>query len=76
MSTKITSRVILNAGSLGRLPTKEGGTLHFGGIKREPVIGDDGVLGFTERYESALGIKVMIAHAAATDEKSHSRFCG
>ncbi len=76
MSTKITSRGHLDAGSLGRLPTKEGGTLHFGGIKREPVIGDDGVLGFTEHYESAPSIKVTIVHAAATDEKKIQDFVG
>lgn len=76
MSTKITSRGYLDAGSLGRLPTKEGGTLHFGGIKRTPVLGDSGVLGFTENYESAPSIKVTIAHANSTDEKKIQDFVG
>lgn len=76
MSTKITSRGSLDAGSLGRLPTKEGGTIHFGGLKRSPVMGDNGLLGFTENHESPPSIKVTIAHAAATDEKAIQDFAG
>lgn len=74
--TKITSRGSLDAGSLGRLPTKEGGTLHFGGLKREAVMGDNGVLGYTENYESAPSIKVTIAHVGTTDEKKIQDFVG
>lgn len=68
MSTKITSRGYIDAGSLGRLPTKEGGTISFGNIKREAVMGDDGVLGFSEVFDTAPFIKVTIVHAQTTDE--------
>lgn len=53
MSTKITSRAVLNAGSLGRLPLKEGAEIGFGNLKRETVMGDDGPLGFTEEFSEA-----------------------
>ncbi|MGR6861800.1 phage tail tube protein [Aliivibrio salmonicida] len=76
MSTKITSSGSLDAGSLGRLPTKEGGTIHFGGYKREAVIGDNGVLGYTEIFESAPSIKVTITHTNSTDEKNIQNFVG
>ncbi|PJC85295.1 hypothetical protein CSW98_15825 [Vibrio sp. HA2012] len=68
MGTKITSRAVLNAGSLGRLPIKEGAEITFGNLKREPVMGDDGVLGHSESYESAPSIKCTIVHAQSTDE--------
>ena len=44
----ITSRGFLDAGNLGRMPTKEGGTVSFGNLKRDAVMGDEGVLGYTE----------------------------
>ena len=76
MSTKITSRGFVDAGSLGRLPTKEGGTLHYGGLKREPVLGDSGVLGYSEIFESAPSLKLTIVHANATDEEAIRNFVG
>ncbi|WP_023604304.1 phage tail tube protein [Aliivibrio logei] len=76
MSTKITSRGFLDAGSLSRLPTKEGGTLNFGNLKREPVMGDSGVLGYSESYDSAPSIKVTIAHMGTTDETAIKNFVG
>lgn len=76
MSTKITSRGHLDAGSLGRLPTKEGGTINHGNLKREPVIGDDGVLGYSESFDSAPSIKVTIVHTIKTDEDALKEFTG
>ncbi|MBL4830038.1 MAG: phage tail tube protein [Aliivibrio sp.] len=76
MSTNITSRGFLDAGSLGRLPTKEGATINFGGIKREPVLGDSGVLGYSESFDSAPSIKVTIAHVNTTDETAIKNFTG
>lgn len=76
MSTKITSRGFLDAGSLGRLPTKEGATINFGKLKREAVLGDEGVLGFSEEYEGAPFIKVTIMHAKSTDEEAIQNFTG
>ena len=73
---KITSRGYIDAGSLGRLPTKEGATINFGSLKREPVMGDDGVLGFSEVYDSAPFIKVTIVHAKTTDEDDLQNFTG
>lgn len=76
MSTTITSRGFLDAGSLGRLPTKEGATINHGNLKREAVLGDEGVLGHTEEYESAPSIKVTIIHAKSTDEDKLKAFTG
>ncbi len=74
MGTKITSRAVINAGSLGRLPIKEGAEIGFGNLKREPVMGDDGVLGHSESYEEAPYIKCVIAHAKSTDEDAIKNF--
>ncbi len=74
MSTKITSRAVLNAGSLGRLPIKEGAEIGFGNLKREAVMGDDGVLGHTEEYSDAPFIKCTIVHAKTTDEDAIKAF--
>lgn len=76
MSTVITSRGYLDAGSLGRLPTKEGATINFGNLKREAVIGDEGVLGHSEAFDGAPFIKVTIAHAKTTDEDAIKNFAG
>ncbi|ROO49111.1 phage tail tube protein [Vibrio crassostreae] len=76
MATKITSRAVLNAGSLGRLPIKEGADLEFGNVKREPVLGDDGPLGFSESYEKAPSVKVTIVHVGDSDEKAIADFVG
>lgn len=74
MGTVITSRAVLNAGSLGRLPIKEGAEIGFGNLKREAVMGDDGVLGHTEVYEGAPYIKCTIVHAKTTDEDAIKAF--
>ncbi|MGL4225952.1 MAG: phage tail tube protein [Vibrio sp.] len=74
MGTKITSRAVLNAGSLGRLPIKEGAEIGFGNLKREAVMGDDGVLGHSESYEEAPSIKCTIIHAQTTDEDAIKAF--
>ncbi|MFA0155400.1 phage tail tube protein [Vibrio sp. 10N.261.46.A3] len=76
MATQITSRGVLNAGSLGRLPIKEGAEVGFGNLKREPVMGDDGVLGYTEVYSDAPSIKATIIHAKDTDEDALKDFTG
>lgn len=76
MSTKITSRAVLNAGSLGRLPLKEGAEIGFGNLKRETVMGDDGPLGFTEEFSDAPFIKATIVHAKDTDEEAIAKFVG
>lgn len=76
MSTKITSRGFLDAGSLGRLPTKEGAVINFGSLKKEPVIGDSGVLGYSEEFENAPSIKATIVHAKTTDETAIENFAG
>ncbi len=76
MSTKITSRGFLDAGSLDRLPTKEGAVVNFGGLKRDAVMGDAGVLGYSEEYENAPSIKATIVHAKSTDETAIKNFTG
>ncbi len=74
MGTKITSRAVLNAGKLGRLPIKEGAEFGMGNLKRETVLGDDGVLGYSEQYSDAPYIKCTIIHAKDTDEKAIADF--
>ncbi len=74
MGTKITSRAVLNAGSLSRLPLKEGAEIGFGNAKKEPVMGDDGVLGHSEEFDQAPFIKCTIAHAKSTDETAITNF--
>ena len=76
MATKLTSRATLDAGSLGRFPLKEGVELQFGNLKREAVMGDDGVLGYSEKYESAPSVKGTIIHAKNTDEDKIKHFVG
>lgn len=70
----ITSRGFLDAGDAGRLPTKEGGTVNFGNMKREAVMGDEGVLGHTETHEGAPFIKVTLADSTALDKQSLKNF--
>ncbi|EDL52623.1 hypothetical protein VSAK1_13791 [Vibrio mediterranei AK1] len=71
---KITSRAVINAGSLGRLPIEAGAEIGFGNIKREERMGDDGVLGYTEEYTDAPYIKATIIHAKETDEEAIAAF--
>lgn len=74
MATKITSRAVINAGSLGRLPIKEGAEIEMGNLKREAQMGDDGVLGYAESWDVPPSIKCTIIHAKDTDEKVIAEF--
>ena len=62
--SQITGRVFITV-SGQRLASKPGAKLEFGGIKRDEVIGDGGVLGYTESIV-APGIQCTIAHDANT----------
>jgi hypothetical protein len=70
----ITSRAFVDAGNLGRLPVKEGATLNFGNLKKEAVMGDEGVLGHTEVFEGAPFIKVTLADSVASDKEKLIKF--
>lgn len=70
----ITSRGFLDAGSLGRLPTKDGGTVNFGSKEREAVMGDEGVLGRTEHWKTPPSITVTIADSTEVDKKAIAEF--
>ncbi len=70
----ITSRGFLDAGNVGRLPTKEGGTVAFGNLKRDAVMGDEGVLGFTETFEGAPFIKVTLVDTTELDKEALKTF--
>lgn len=72
----ITSSSTIDAGSLGRLPTKEGAKLGFGGKKREAVMGDEGVLGYTEQITGAPYIKCTLADSTETDKQALLNFAG
>lgn len=70
----ITSRAFVDAGDLGRLPIKEGATINFGNLKKEPVMGDEGVLGHTEVFEGAPFIKVTLVDSVANDKTKLTKF--
>jgi hypothetical protein len=72
----ITSSSTVDAGSLGRLPTKDGAKVGFGGKKREPVMGDDGVLGYTEHQTSAPYIKCTLVDSTQNDKAGLLAFAG
>jgi len=72
----ITSRGWLDAGSLGRLPTEKGGQIGFGNMKRDAVIGGEGVIGFTEELEGAPYIKVTIIDSTEVDKQKLKNFMG
>ena len=71
---KITSRVTINAGALGILAAKPGTTYHMGNAKKDPVMGDNGVLGHTEKFESAPNIKCTLVDMVETDKKALAKF--
>jgi len=70
----ITSRAFIDAGNLGRLPVKEGATVNFGNLKKEAVMGDEGVLGHTEVFEGAPFIKCTLADSTETDKTALIKF--
>lgn len=65
----VTSSGQMDIGSIGRLPTKEGGKIRLGNPKKEPVIGDSGVLGHTEKFETAPGFNTTLVNTNALDKK-------
>jgi hypothetical protein len=70
----ITSRAFVDAGSLGRLPTKEGANIGFGNMKKEAVMGDEGVLGHTEEFTSAPFLKVTLVDTVQSDKNKLINF--
>jgi len=63
----VTSRGFIDAGSIGRLPTKDGTSVNFGGMTREAVLGDEGVLGHTET-PVVPSIKTTLTDTTALDK--------
>lgn len=72
----VTSRGFLDAEGMGRLPTKEGGKVNFGNLKKDPVMGDEGVLGHTEEFTDAPSIKVTLVDTNELDKKKLREFVG
>lgn len=72
----VTSRGFIDAGSLGRLPTKEGATVNMGNLKRTPVLGDEGPLGYTEEWEAAPSMKVTLVDTTEVDKKKIAKLAG
>ncbi|WP_373020737.1 phage tail tube protein [Thiomicrorhabdus sp.] len=70
----VTSRGYLDAEGLGRLPTKEGGKVNFGNLEKKPVLGDEGVLGYTEEYTEAPSIKVTLIDTNELDKENLRNF--
>ena len=72
----ITSRCFIDAGSLGRLPGKEGATIAFGNLQKDAVMGDEGVLGHTEKFEAPPSIKVTLVDTVENDKAKLIKFAG
>jgi hypothetical protein len=68
MSNQITGRAYITIKG-ARLRSKEGATLKFGGVEREDVLGDAGVLGYAEKV-IAPEVECTLAHNAAFSLKS------
>ena len=73
---QITSRGFIDIQGLGRLPTKEGATIKFGNLKKEAVLGDEGVLGHTEEYSDAPMITCTLVDSTALDKDKLKQFTG
>lgn len=67
MSNQITGRVFISINGK-RLASKEGGKLGFGTVEREAVLGDSGVLGYSEK-STAPYVECTIAHKSDTSLK-------
>jgi hypothetical protein len=65
----ITSRGTIDVPSMGRLPTQKGITYNYGNPKREAVMGDSGLLGYTEEYTDAPSIKCKLSDTSALNKK-------
>lgn len=61
---KVTGRVFITVAGR-RLASKPGATLRFGGITREMVVADGGVVGYKEKLE-APGIDCSLIHTVDT----------
>lgn len=61
---QVTGRVFITVAGK-RIASKEGAKLMFGGVERETVIADSGVVGFSEK-NVAPGVECTIVHTAAT----------
>jgi hypothetical protein len=61
---QVTGRVFVTVAGK-RIASKEGAKLMYGGVTRDTVIADSGVVGFTEK-PIAPGVEATIAHAANT----------
>lgn len=59
---QVTGRVFVTVAGK-RLASKEGAKLMLGGVSRETVVADTGVVGFSEKTE-APGVECTIAHTA------------
>jgi len=57
---QVTGRVFITVKGK-RLASKEGAKLMYGGVSRETVVADSGVVGFSEKTE-APGVECTIAH--------------
>lgn len=69
---QVTGRVFITLGGK-RLASKEGAKLIYGGVERETVIADTGVVGYQEKV-SAPGVECTIAHTpdVSLDELSNT----
>ncbi|KIO49595.1 phage tail tube protein [Nitrosospira sp. NpAV] len=67
MSNQVTGRVFVSVNGK-RLASKEGAKLGFGGIEREAVLGDSGVLGYSEKTAVPY-VECTIAHKGDTSLK-------
>lgn len=62
---QVTGRAYVNVNGQ-RLRSKPGAKLKFGGVEREPVVGDDSVHGYSEKL-TAPSVECTISHTADTN---------
>ena len=68
MSNLITSLASVDVDGIGILPVKSESTeLRFSQVTREPVMGDSGLLGNTEKHSEPAMIKVTVVDSASFD---------
>jgi len=64
--SKVTGRVFINVAGFGKLRSRPGATINFGGVTRSAVVSDAGVDGYNETI-IAPQVSCSISHVAGLD---------
>ena len=69
---QVTGRVTIKING-ETLRSKEGASIHLGGVKRTPVVTDQGEVHYTEKFEESAVVCTLV-HLATTDIKAIQAF--